>query len=166
MEAGASPVHSPLNCTQLRLARLAFPHMQFSFLFFFFHFSSSDIKHAGRVHLWYLLWHEMLQLTVDYTGIGDTSWGADIHTIERCDFTMIYFERWDHEENMSVSLRGSNPPFSGVRVLLSSQCICHNWHKKQGWVCHKLCYRSSALQIAVNFMSPKMNVRTIFCEWT
>lgn len=41
-------------------------------------------------------------------------WGADIHTIELCDFTVIYFERWDHVENMSVSLKGSNSPFSGM----------------------------------------------------
>lgn len=49
---------------------------------------------------------ETLQLTVDYIGIGNTLRGTDIHTIEHCDFTVIYFERWDHVENMSVSREG------------------------------------------------------------
>lgn len=50
-----------------------------------------------------------LQLTVDYIGSGDTLQGADIHTIELCDFTVIYFERWDHEENMSCIPEGLKP---------------------------------------------------------
>lgn len=66
-----------------------------------------------------------------YTETGDTLLGTHIHTIKHCDFTVIYFDIWDHVENTSVSHKGSNPPFSGVRLLFSSQCICHNWHMQR-----------------------------------
>lgn len=82
-----------------------------------------------------------------------------------CAFTVS--ERWDHVENMSISQKGSNPPFSGVKLLFSSQCICHNWHSQR----NKAEYATNsvteaALQIAVNFTYPKMNVKKIFLEWT
>lgn len=48
--------------------------------------------------------HETLQWTVDYIGIGIT----DIHTMEHCYFTGIYYERWDPVEDMSEPLKGSN----------------------------------------------------------
>ncbi len=102
---------------------------------------------------------------------GDTLWGADIHTTELWD-AVIHLKRWDHVENTSIFLKGSNPPFTSIKRLLIRKCNCHNWHKKQGWICHKLCYRGSTLQIAVSFMyaknecqddTPWMNINTLVC---
>lgn len=50
-----------------------------------------------------------------------TLWGTYIHRIKNCDLSENdFFERWDHEEDLSVSLKGSNPPFFGVKLLLGA----------------------------------------------
>lgn len=85
--------------------------------------------------------------------------------VELRDSTVIYPKRWDGAENTSTPPKGSNPAVSGAKLLLSSWRICHNWHIKQGRVCHKLT-GAARKKIATNFTHPKTNIKTMFCEWT
>lgn len=43
--------------------------------------------------------------------------------VELRDWTVVYPERWDGGQNTSTSPKGSNPAFSGAKLLLSTRRI-------------------------------------------